>query len=544
MVTTSSTLLVDNVQGSFNIGVGTVLFNNGSAILSIDGKTGIGTTVDGQIGSAATVSSFDVDPVFDGLHFKVNHRAHAMHNVSNRVSIKGIQPDTPITTLTADYAQSSLGNISVVDSSSFESFEGVGVGTTNYGYAIINDHELIAYTGVGNGQITGITTRGIGPNSFMTGNGGGQSTLKKSYNVGAQIRKYEANGINLRRINAFHSLNDVDTTKHPIGLDEYTIKVDMSADKGLNNESPGADRTGSGSLPAKFFNVTKTDGGSVTRITRNIQYETLTPNVSTSTPPGTSVSGKIRTISGSSVGGSEESFTDQGFEDITLNDMNHFDTPRLIASKINADANLTDIMPAGKSMVLEVILNSDNENVSPMIDCDRISAVVSSNRINAGDFVNGLGSTDTRVQESFMKRTKLTGQDPNASAYISKFIKLQNPATSLLVEFSAYRTEGSEIRCFYKTMEEGSNEDTFSRDFEPFPGFSNIDQFEKVIDPSRNTGEPDHNVPPSIGEEFKEYTFNSREIPSFTKFQIKIVMVGKNQAKPPKIKELRGIALA
>ena len=115
VVTTSNTLLVDNVQGSFNIGVGTVLFNNGSAILSLDGKTGIGTTVDGQIGSAATVSSFEVDPVFDGLHFKVNHRAHGMHNISNRVSIKGIKPDTPITTLTADYTQSSLGNISVVD---------------------------------------------------------------------------------------------------------------------------------------------------------------------------------------------------------------------------------------------------------------------------------------------------------------------------------------------------------------------------------------------------------------------------------------------
>ena len=340
----------------------------------------------------------------------------AMHNASNRVSIKGILPDTPITTLTADYAQSSLGNISVVDSSSFETFEGVGVGTTNYGYAIINDHEIVAYTGVGNGQITGITTRGLGPQSFMTGGGSGQNTPKKSYNVGAQIQKYEINGINLRRINAFHTLNDVDTTKHPIGLDDYTIKVDMSADKGLNDQSPGADRTGSGSLPAKFFNVTKTDGGSVTRITRNIQYETLTPNVSTSTPPGTSVSAKIRTISGSSIGGFEESFTDQGFEDITLNDMNHFDTPRLIASKINADANLTDIMPAGKSMVFEVILNSDDENVSPMIDCDRISAVISSNRLNAGDFVNGLGSSDSRVQESFMKRTKLTGQDPNASA--------------------------------------------------------------------------------------------------------------------------------
>ena len=50
---------------------------------------------------------------------------------------------------------------------------------------------LIAYTGVGNGQITGITTRGIGPNSFMWGRGEGQSTVKRSYNVGAQIQKYE-----------------------------------------------------------------------------------------------------------------------------------------------------------------------------------------------------------------------------------------------------------------------------------------------------------------------------------------------------------------
>jgi hypothetical protein len=409
---------------------------------------------------------------------------------------------------------------------------------------MINDLEIVAYTGVTNGQITGITTRGIGPRSFMIGGGSGQNTPKKSYNVGAQIQKYEINGINLRRINAFHTLNDVDTTKHPIGLDDYTIKVDMSADKGLNDQSPGADRTGSGSLPAKFFNVTKTDGGTVTRITRNIQYETLTPNVSTTTPPGTSVSGKIRTISGSSIGGSEESFVDQGFEDITLNDMNHFETPRIIASQINANANLTDIMPAGKSIVFEIVLTSDSENVSPMIDCDRIAAVLTSNRLNSGDFVNGLGSSDSRVQESFMKRTKLTGQDPNASVYISKMVKLENPATSILLEFSGYRRQGSEIRAFYKTMEEGSNEETFSRDFEPFPGFSNVDQFEKVIDPSRNTGEPDQNVPPSVGNEFREYTFNSREIPSFTAFQIKIVMVGTNQAQPPKIKELRGIAFA
>ena len=93
-------------------------------------------------------------------------------------------------------------------------------------------------------------------------------------------------------------------------------------------------------------------------------------------------------------------------------------------------------------------------------------------------------------------------------------------------------------------MEEGASEDSFDRDFEPFPGFSNTDQFGKVIDPNKNTGLPDLNVPASVGDEFLEYTFNSRELPKFTAFQIKVVMVGNNQAKPPKIKELRGIAFA
>ena len=50
-----------------------------------------------HIGSAATVSSFEVDSKFDGLHFKVNDRLMDMHDASNRVSIKGIKPDTPIT---------------------------------------------------------------------------------------------------------------------------------------------------------------------------------------------------------------------------------------------------------------------------------------------------------------------------------------------------------------------------------------------------------------------------------------------------------------
>ena len=82
------------------------------------------------------------------------------------------------------------------------------------------------------------------------------------------------------------------------------------------------------------------------------------------------------------------------------------------------------------------------------------------------------------------------------------------------------------------------------KDFELFPGFDNRDQFGDIINKSSNNGKPDDNVPPSVSSEFKDYTFSIDELPPFTKFQIKIDMVGTNQAQPPFIKDLRAIALA
>ena len=51
-------------------------------------------------------------------------------------------------------------------------------------------------------------------------------------------------------------------------------------------------------------------------------------------------------------------------------------------------------------------------------------------------------------------------------------------------------------------------------------------------------------VTPSANETFKDYEFTIEEIPPFTNFQVKIDMVGTNQAQPPFIKDLRAIALA
>ena len=402
-------------------------------------------------------------------------------------------------------------DISVVSSSNFATFEGVGVGTTNYGYAIIGN-EILSYTGVANGSITGVTTRGI------------DSTVQSSHSSGDIIRKYEFSGVSLRRINKTHDMNSpAATVPNNKDLDFYHIKVDMNSD--------GTDRSG-GTIPDRFFSSTKRGGGTEVNATQNIQFETITPNVTTMTPPGTSVGGRIRTISATSVDGSESSFADQGFEAVGLNAQNHFETPRMVASKVNEDRQLSDL-PGNKSLTFEVLLTSDSPNVSPVIDLDRVSTVLTTNRLNSP--VSNF-ATDNRVNQ--------TGQDPCASTYVSNLVQLDNPATDLKVEFAAYRRSSADIRVFFKTIAEGSSENSMDVDFELFPGFDNIDQNGKVINVSNNSGRPDDQITSSVGAEFKDYSFSSRELPPFTKFQIKIDMVGTDQSKPPLIKELRAIAVA
>ena len=511
LVTSFNSITIDNIQGSFNTGIGTIGFNNGSQILGLDGTTGEGAAGGANVGSAVTISTFDVDQNSGGLHFKVDHRAHGLHSFNNLVKIDGVASDVPSTKLTADYANNSLSDIPVVSSSNFATFEGVGVGTTNFGYAILGN-EIISYTGVADGSITGITTRGI-DNSF-----------KSSHSSGEEIKKYEFSGVSLRRINKTHDMNSPSATvSNPKDLDFYHIKVDMNSD--------GEDRDG-GSLPNRFFTNTKRGGGSKVTASQNVQFETLTPIVQTITPNGTAIGSRIRTTSATSIDGSETSFVDQGFQSISIDDQNHFETPRMIASKINEDRQLSDL-PGNKSLTFETIMVTNDANVSPVIDLDRVAMVLTSNRLN--DPVSNFAS-DSRVNK--------TGQDPVASSYVSKLVRLDNPATSLTVQFASYRRNQSDIRVLFKTIAEGSTENSIDKDFELFPGFDNINQFGNIINESNNNGKPDDRVTPSIGLEFKDYTFSIDDLPPFTKFQIKIDMVGTNQAQPPLIKELRAIALA
>ena len=76
-------------------------------------------------------------------------------------------------------------------------------------------------------------------------------------------------------------------------------------------------------------------------------------------------------------------------------------------------------------------------------------------------------------------------------------------------------------------------------------GFAIVkDQNGNIINKTNNNGKPDDPVTPTVHETFKDYEFTLEELAPFTRFQIKIDMVGTNQAQPPYIKDLRAIALA
>ena len=506
----TNTLFLDNVQGDFVAA--------GSSMTYVT-NTGIRSEINGS-GSNVIIKSggVTVDSLYDGKTIKVRHRNHAMHESNNLVKIDGIVSDLAPATLTNAYGRDSTADITISAGTAFTSFEGVGVGSTNPGFLKMAD-EIIKYTGVSGNTITGVTRAQ-------------DSTTAFTHPSNSLVYKYEFNNVSLRRINKTHNLSET-TNKgvHPITMDGYYISVDTgetSSDSvaiGTNRENSG------GGFPSLYFDDTRSGGEGRVTASQNIQFEVFTPNVQTLTPKGTLINSRIRTVSARSVSGIETSFVDQGYSPIRLNDSNYFTSPRMVASKVNEDSKLT-ALPGSKSLNMQCDFSTNDTNVSPVIDIDRVSAILTTNRID--DDVTNF-ATDSRV--------KIAGQDPNSATYVTKNVGLAVPATGLKVMFSASRASTADIRVAYSVFRSDIPENELR--YELFPGFDNLDENGIVVDPKNNSGHPDKFVSPSQSrEEFKEYEFTIEDIKEFNGFKIKIMMTATNQAYPPLIREFRTIALS
>lgn len=507
-------LIVDQVQGNFTIGAGNSVFYTNNS--------GLTTYLRDSSNNILKVDSIDV--ISDGLTARVKHRNHGMHSPANIVELFGVESDIPPVRLTSAYQKDSTRPIaldqlpinSLTGVNEFSVFEGVGISSINPGYILIGD-EIIQYQGISGNSLTNII-RGI------------DGTKSYTYPAGTPVYKYELGGVSLRRINRIHYLQDslnstVNSDSVANGLDHYYIRVDNTDTDYGNNR------------PDLYFNSSKSCGGIEVTSSQNIPFEIVRPNIETMVINGTSVKATIRTTSGTSVSGNEESFLVSAVDNLNLEENNYFSEPKIVCSRINEIVYFDgDELEGNRTLTVSMSLHTGDGRISPVIDLEKTSMIFTSNRINSI-------IEDYRSDE----RVSTLEKDPSAFVYATNPISLENPATSIKIIVAAYVNVNSDLRTFYALM----NDPQETPIYYPFPGYSNLTNLGDVIDFSESDGTPDTNIQKTdiIGFDsneliFKDYEFTVSGLPEFKYFSVKLIGSSTSQVYPVRLRDLRVIALA
>ena len=454
-ITNTNQLIIDEVEDTF-------VDNQPMTYIETDGTN--------FVINAAQVTGISSDPIRDGYTLKFDHRNHGMHSSTNKVRVSNFHPDAKPTLVTSSIDDDST-TINLTSGTDFTTFEGTAVGAGHTGYLLI-DREIISYNAIANDQIT-IATRSI------------DSSFKSNHSSSTLAHKYEFNGLSLRKINTDHNIDSREKT-----FDSYHLKI---------------------ATDGKTFQKTKSGGGSILHVSQNVPFEIIDPQITSITPTGTNITGRIKTTSGTSLSGNEASFVDKGYETVSLNQLNYLDSPRIVASKINE----FDLLGNQKSFGLELTLSTTKEDVSPVVDLDTLNIITISNLVD-----NKVTNFETD------NRPKLSGLDPNTAIYETRKINLEFVSNSIFVQFDGHREAEGEFRVFYKIFR--NDGDDKNQNYIPFNG----------------NGLPDKTVNSNaFRNAFSEYKFTVENTAQFSGFMIKVVMTSTNQAKPPRLKNFRAIAL-
>ena len=313
-----------------------------------------------------------------------------------------------------------------------------------------------------------------------------------AHSDGATVSLYMLNGIPLTEINKEH------VGIANIQIDSYTVSTTTNA-------------TSSG-----------TGGGASVTATENALIDTMQTLVPVVEHPDTAISAKTRTTSGTSPSGSQQSFVKQTLSQadvIPITDNFYFENPKIVCSTVNE----TNELSGNKSLELIFTMTSNKENLSPIVDLDRKTIVAVANRLDNVDT-----SSDVYPSAEFVSATEPDG-DSNEAIYVTRKAQLKTPATSLKVFLDAVKFDSASIEVMYKVLRSDD-----ASDFDEI-GWTYFN----------DNGSPDTNVNASVDiDDFIEREYSANGLSEFIAFAIKIRMQGINCAEPPRIKDLRAIALA
>ena len=442
----------------------------------------IGEAITNEIGNTVYVNRLKTNPLImtnGSTTMKVKHDDHGMYSTSNNVVITGV--NSGIETTLGSTISASATSLTLSAATNFPT----GSITVKIGNEIIT------------GSLSGTTL------SSLTRGAGGSTAA--GHTASDKIELYQILGTPLTEINKEH------TSIANIGTDYYTIALTT------------APTITGGSTTAEV-------GGTAVYASENYRYETIKTALSVLELPTTTVSAKIRNTTATSPSGSESSFQTTSLADattLTLNENNKQSISNMVASQINE----TNELAGANSLFIPLTLGSNNANLSPVIDADRLSAVLIANKMNSITGSSGVFPTTDYVTN------EAPDGDQNAFIYITKKVALESPATAIKVIFSAHKHNSADIKCLFKTLRSDD-----ASDFDEL-GYTFFN----------TTGTTDVEVGSSLeDDDFQEYVFTAgvtddgigTPLPEFIQFAIKIVGQGTNAAEPIRIKDFRALALA
>ena len=305
------------------------------------------------------------------------------------------------------------------------------------------------------------------------------------------------NGLSISALNTTHTVVAVE-------IDSYTISIAGSASS------------------------TGRAGGISVRATENKTFNVLHPIIQQSIIPATDINWKAKVTSGESLSGQGDPHNVSSYIDIKVNDNTFFNSPQTIVSQPNVSPISLLSGSEPYSIYFQGTLTTALENISPVIDLDRVSVVTVANRIDnpAASATPGVSN----AVNNFIEETEPSGGS-RLSKYITRKIELNDPATSLHIYTLVNQPTGAGIELFYKTLPNGSDA---KFDDLPWIGHASI----------ANAGvSPDNPIPTTDNpNDYTEAQYNILDMAEFSAFAVKITFTAQNSSAVPTCRDFRAIA--
>jgi len=266
-------------------------------------------------------------------------------------------------------------------------------------------------------------------------------------------------------------------------------------------------------------------GGGSILVSQQAHFDEIHPLVTIMQPEETTVGAGVKLTAGGSYAsttrnrmtGSGTRSKSSSYTTIQLNEKNYLDEPKVILTPAN------ETLISAKSATMRIDLTTADTKVSPVIDLQRVSMILTENVIDNQD---SAATTGFNVPLVWIDEADPT-EGSIAAKHLTKKVTLAEPASGIKVFLSANRPAEADIKVYYKS----GTSDTVLDDVV----WTEIaKEAELPADNDRVT--------------YREYSFlaggDTGTLAPFSQFQVKVVMTSTNSSRVPRIKDLRIIALA